>query len=404
MSDLLAVEAADVYKKDRLSGRLVRRADVVEFAYLDDYAAAGLPPVARTLSLGGGPVRAAGGAVPPFFAGLLPEGARLTALTRRLKTSADDMLGLLLAVGADTVGDVRVVAAGSPPEEPPPLAAAERWEEADFAVLFARSVGLDPAASDRVALPGVQVKVSAEVVSFPVARGGSRWILKLEPDGYPRLVENEAFFLSMAGEAGLRVPEFALVHDRRGRSGLLVRRFDRVERGGGVLRLAQEDACQLLGRYPADKYRLSYQEVARAVVEESTVPIVDALELVVLIAFSYLIGNGDLHAKNVSVGETPAGDRRLTPAYDLLSTLAYVGDDPMALRLDGRDRSLTRRHFLEFGSRLGVRERALAHRIDRLRDVAAARVPRLPEIGLDGRVTGRLQRELAARRDALGAD
>lgn len=403
MSDPRAIDTADVYKKDQLAARLARSESAVEFTYLEDYLAGGHPAVARTLPLRSRGVRTEGGAVAPFFAGLLPEGARLTALTRRLKTSADDMLSLLLAVGADTVGDVRVVPAGRPPEEPAPLAASDRWEDADFAELFARSVGLDPDESDRVALPGAQVKVSAEVVSFPITRGGGGWILKLSPEGYPRLVENEAFFLTMAGACGLRVPDLAVIHDLHGSSGLLVRRFDRLADGDRLGRLAQEDSCQLLGRYPADKYRLSYREVAQAVLEVSTVPVVDALELVVHVAFSYLIGNGDLHAKNVSVGETPAGDRRLTPAYDLLSTLAYVGDDPMALRLDGRDRNLRRGHLSDFGARLGVRERALSRAIDRLCDVASVWIPRIPEIGLDERITQRLQRELARRRADLGA-
>jgi hypothetical protein len=48
---------------------------------------------------------------------------------------------------------------------------------------------------------------------------------------------------------GLATAETRLVFDRDGRSGLLVTRFDR--RAGR--RLHQEDACQLLDRYPADK-------------------------------------------------------------------------------------------------------------------------------------------------------
>jgi HipA N-terminal domain len=49
-----------------------------------------------------------GGAVPAFFVGLLPEGVRLGVVTTSTKTSADDHFTLLLAIGADTIGDVRV--------------------------------------------------------------------------------------------------------------------------------------------------------------------------------------------------------------------------------------------------------------------------------------------------------
>ena len=44
---------------------------------------------------------------------LLPEGRRLGALRRAVKTSADDELSLLLAVGADAIGDVQVVPSGT---------------------------------------------------------------------------------------------------------------------------------------------------------------------------------------------------------------------------------------------------------------------------------------------------
>jgi serine/threonine protein kinase HipA of HipAB toxin-antitoxin module len=53
------------------------------------------------------------GAVPPFFAGLLPEGRRLSALRAAVKSSGDDELSLLLAVGGDTVGDIEILPEGA---------------------------------------------------------------------------------------------------------------------------------------------------------------------------------------------------------------------------------------------------------------------------------------------------
>lgn len=41
------------------------------------------------------------------FAGLLPEGVQLGVVTTLTKTSADDHLTLLLAIGADTIGNSR---------------------------------------------------------------------------------------------------------------------------------------------------------------------------------------------------------------------------------------------------------------------------------------------------------
>jgi serine/threonine-protein kinase HipA len=52
--------------------------------------------------------------------------------------------------------------------------------------------------------------------------------------------------------------------------------------------------------------------------------------------------------------------------------------------------------------RIGVRERAVARALDRLCGAAPAWIERLPEIGFGDRVTRRLEREITARREALG--
>lgn len=99
--------AADVYVGSELVGHFSKRGDgVVEFEYVESAGS----PVATTLPLAGGPYAAAGGALPPFFTNLLPEGRRLSTLKRTVKASLDDELALLLAVGSDTIGNVSVVA------------------------------------------------------------------------------------------------------------------------------------------------------------------------------------------------------------------------------------------------------------------------------------------------------
>src|SRR4029077_10576223 len=121
----------------------------IEFAYQDDYLRSGRPPVATTLPLTDQPVVTSSGAVPPYFAGLLPEGRRLGALRRAVKTSADDELSLLLAVGADAIGDVQVVAAGVTPAEMPRTSSARRagWSSVSVGPVaggrsrFSRSLG-----------------------------------------------------------------------------------------------------------------------------------------------------------------------------------------------------------------------------------------------------------------------
>lgn len=400
---LRTVDVADVYKAGTLAGRLRRDGDDVVFRYDDEYAHdADAVPVAITLPLGAS-ARAGAGAVPPFFAGLLPEGIRLQAVTTAARTSIDDHLTLLLVVGADTIGDVQVVPAGTPPAEVHALLDVAGAEVQDFGEAFARATSLEESELDLVGLPGVQVKVSAAMMSTPVGTTAGPSILKLAPDGWPALVANEHFFLSMAAACGLPVPVHHLLHDRTGRAGLLVERFDRTTaRGGALVRLAQEDACQVLGRYPSAKYRLTFQEaamaLARAVDEAGGSRPLALRRILEIAAFSYLIGNGDLHGKNLSIRQSSRGVCEVAPAYDLLCTQPYLRwSDPMSLPMYGRANKLGRRWWLEAAGRLGLPEKAVSRFLDRMTSAAGPWVQRVGEIGFDDVTTARLQ-ELLARR------
>ena len=96
LEQLRGVEHADVYKNGLRAATLSRTASGVEFQYVAEWIDGGLPPVATTLPVRSEPVLRPAGALPSYFAGLLPEGRRLGALRRAVKTSADDELSLLL--------------------------------------------------------------------------------------------------------------------------------------------------------------------------------------------------------------------------------------------------------------------------------------------------------------------
>lgn len=410
LDELRRIEAADVYKGDRLAARLIRDGDATVFSYRSDYLTdPDAPAIAWTLPRGSEPVRTPAGAVPPFFAGLLPEGIRLRAVVSGTRTSEDDHLTLLIAVGGDTIGDVRVVPADAAPVDPPVTLTEEEISTADLPAVFARAVSPNPADLERVALPGVQEKVSAAMMSASLVTPTGPAILKLEPArGFPRLVDNEHFFLSMAADCGLSVPDHRLVVDRGGHRGLLVRRFDRVVGPGSVRRLAQEDGCQLLGSYPAAKYRVKTEQIARAIVMAAesgngSGPL--ALRRIFqLVVFSYVIGNGDLHAKNFSARQSPSGVWETSPAYDLVSTQPYLGwRDPMALDFFGRANRLDRRHLVESGGRLGLPARAVNGIIDQLIGRATPWLERLDRIGLPERHTELLREFLRRRITEVGA-
>jgi serine/threonine-protein kinase HipA len=399
-TDAKAVDIADVYKGDQLAGYLTRISEGVSFRYTHDYISGANDAVASTLPVREAPYVTGAGAVPAFFAGLLPEGARLHAVVAAVKTSPDDELSLLLAVGEDTVGDIRVVPHGAKPTAGSRTLPAKP-AETSFADLFAQSIDPLTTELDR-ALPGVQDKLSDAMVSFPLRGAQGPAILKLNPPAFPRIVENEAFCLGLARRAGLTVPKFKVIEDRDGVSGLLVERFDRKVVNGTVKRIAQEDACQLLNRWPADKYRVSFNDVANRLLEVVSSREASIMDLVEQIAFSWIIGNGDMHAKNYSVQWLK--EERLvvpTPVYDLVSTIPYPLDQHMALKLDGRDANLRGRFLLGFASRFGVPESMVRRKLGELADRVAPHIGGASCIGYGGRVTEQLLNEMNRRLKTL---
>lgn len=403
--DFRAIDVADVYKGERMAGRLIREGTDVVYRYDAAYLADPMTsPLAWTLPKERGETRVTGESVPPFFAGLLPEGMRLRAVVLGARTSEDDHFTLLLAVGQDAIGDVRVVPSGDTLAEPAPALDVNDYVDVDLAAVFDRIVGPDSLSFDAIAIPGVQPKVSAAMMSSPVHTAQGPAILKLNPNrDYPLLVENEYFFLRMARGCGLRVPDHRLIHDRHGRSGLLVSRFDRTtDVSDRPIRLAQEDSCQVLGVYPARKYRLKTEEVistlAACCQRGGGSRHVATLHLLQLVAFSYLIGNGDLHGKNFSIREAPDTGWEVTPAYDLVCTQPYLGwRDPMALDLYGRANKIGHAHIVTAAERLGIPARAATRMLHHLCAKGRTWVERLDEIGFDEPTTTRMS-ELVTRR------
>lgn len=396
LAHLTGVREAQVYKAGEFAAT-IRRVDAeIEFAYIPTYLAAAGPPVATTLPLSDVAVRTHGGAVAPFFAGLLPEGRRLSGLRRAVKTSADDELSLLLAVGSDVIGDVQIVVAGlEPARAAPVLQVTDAWSEVRFADVMADSGVVDP-----VGLPGVQDKVSARMISVPIDRAGERFLLKVDPPEFPHVVANERYFLGLARASQIPAADATVVHDADGRPGLLVRRFDRVAQpGGDTMALACEDGCQVLGRWPADKYNLTSEEVVAALSERCAARPVALRSLYQQLCYGWLTGNGDIHAKNLSILATVDGEWRVAPAYDLPSTVPY-GDTSLALSMGDRTRGLGRRHLLDFARSVGLPDRAAERVLDGLlqrlvsldEQIAAGALP------FGERVTRALRKELGYRR------
>ncbi len=370
-----------------------RLPDRTEFGYLSAYLDAGGAPVAWSLPAREEAFTAPAAAVPAFFAGLLPEGRRLTALRRTVGTSADDEFSMLLAVGGDTIGDVQVVPAGDTPADTKQVVVGD-FSEVVFADLFAQAIGQQP---DRTALPGVQDKISGQMLNMPVQGRSRGYILKLNPPEFPHLVENEHFFFRAAARTRLRLADVELVHDRVGAPGLLVRSFDRIQEGDQVRPLAVEDACQVLGRWPGDKYVISTEDVITGLARRCRAPGVAALELYRLLVFAYLSGNGDLHAKNLAIVKDHGGEWRVTPAYDLPSSAIY-GDRTMALPIGGRIRQKLSWPILRsLGETIGIPSRLAAQVVREQIAAAGSWIEELGELPFASNRIRSLRRLVSAR-------
>lgn len=399
LTRLRTVRVADVYKAARLAATLTRTPEGVEFRYRPEWLDAAGPTLASTLPLRADPVLRAGGALPAYFTGLLPEGRRLGALRRAVKTSADDELSLLLAVGQDTVGDVQVVPAGTPVGQVPAEVIVDHLERTRFAEVLA-GLGI---VAQRVGLPGVQDKTSAAMINLPVARAGERYVLKLDPVEFPHLVANEAFFLDAARSCGLTVSPSEVVHNAEGVPGLLIRRFDRVTVDGRVVSLGVEDGMQVCNRPPADKYLLDVAEVFAALAAVCDARVLAVRELLRQLAFAYLIGNGDAHAKNFAVRREPDGEWRVSPVFDVPSSYPY-GDTTMALPILGKSGpDFGAADFVALGAHLGVPERAVRRSLAALVEKSDQWLPRLGDLPFDRATITKLRRVIVRRGQRMTA-
>ena len=393
LQELKFISSADVYCNEQLAGQLVRQPDgSVVFTYDRQYVVEGGAAIATSLPCSLEPHAGPGGAVPSFFSGLLPEGHRLSLLKEATKTSFSDELTLLMAVGSDTPGNVCIVPAGKRLEPAPVAAEISAPEELNFMAL-AKTL-------DRHSIPGVQDKISATMLTTPLEFKNHAYLLKLDPRDHPHLVANEALHLKAARRLKLPVAKNRVVVDSNNRQGLLVERFDRqsAQAASGMLRLAMEDAMQVLNLPPASKYAVSTEQVIDALAHQCQAPVLAKRNLYIQFLFAWLTGNGDLHGKNASIVADRHGRFAIAPIYDIPCTLIY-GDDTMALSVAGKTKNLKKRHWDALASELGLAQRAVQS-ANQLALKAALAVD-LEQLPFDGSPLRGTQRELRFRRMEL---
>jgi len=106
--------------------------------------------------------------------------------------------------------------------------------------------------------------------------------------------------------------------------------------------------------------------VLRGIAQYTTAPKIEILKAIQLYADSYLIGNGDLHAKNVSIITMEPHERIvLSPCYDLITTYIYK-DYKMALKVNGRDDNIQRKDLISLGTSFSLLAKSISSMLDKL--------------------------------------
>lgn len=269
--------------------------------------------------------------LPSFFQNLLPEGVFRDHVAALRKCDPKDHFEMLAACGLDLPGNVFAL----PLELTRDELAHYVTQDADSLEM---SVTADPMA-EGVSLSGVQPKVGV------IYEGGhyvgrtkmqdTHIIAKLPVVDQPRLPEVEELSLRLAAAAGATVTEarleplekLAVEHgydlgdaDRK-TNFLAVIRYDRAP---GQKRVHTEDFAQVLGAAPEQKYTGgTYLDVASVMMGFASLGEPAVHELLRRLVINEMLGNPDMHLKNIGLwypdGETP----ELPPAYDIVAYSAY---------------------------------------------------------------------------------
>lgn len=345
----MSIKALSVYLHDQLVGSLLqqhatggdtvnrfvaseayatdREASVLSLSYLAADAAqqAAFWHATGARALNGSFSRNAkrGWLLPAFFQNLLPEGALRSHIAELRGCAPEDHFELLAAAGADLPGAVQVR-----PMECPDL---------DGLALTELAKPL-PNVS---ALAGVQAKVPAQkaseqfwsMVQAPSLNRPHHVIAKLPVALQPHLPEVEHLSLNLARAAGVDVvgAELAPLSALQATHGfdlhgtgpdtkfLAVSRYDRGPAG----RVHCEDFAQILGVQPEDKYTCDYLTVAAVMVAVPSLGEPAVHELLRRILVNDLMGNPDMHLKNIGLWYPDGRTPELPPAYDLVAYGAY---------------------------------------------------------------------------------
>jgi serine/threonine-protein kinase HipA len=355
-----------------------------------------------------------------FIWGLLPDNELVLAKWgRQFHVSARSPFSLIANVGEDCAGAVQFVRWGRLDDPTFDAPRAEWLTEHDVAERL-RALRRDetamrlPRDTGQFSLAGAQAKTALLLHErrwgVPSGRLPTTHILKPPSDEFDGHAENEHFCLVLARALNLPAAQ-SEVRRFDGEVAIVVERYDRTSTSRGVVRVHQEDMCQALGVMPTSKYQNEGGPTPADIVgllrRHSSNSQADVDTFVQALAFNWLIGGTDAHAKNYSLLHAPGGRVRLAPLYDIASALPYDHLDERRLKLAmkiGREYFLARigpRQWMRAEQELSLPEGSLLRGVRRLGHDMLTAIPdiarRLRNDGLRHPIVGRLETALMRR-------
>ncbi len=239
---------------------------------------------------------------------------------------------------------------------------------------------------EHISLSGVQSKFSLlvkdNILVLTEANEQGTYLLKpklsnfLHKDYSP---SNENLTMQLAEQVfNIETAANGLCFFKNGEMAYITKRFDVANDG---TKFRKEDFASLANLSSDNagkefKYTvMSYEDLANIIKKYASAWRVELLKFFDLLIFNFLFSNGDAHIKNFSLLETPDGDFKLSPAYDLINTSIHLpGDSIFALRKglfkegDNIACSMgiyTGNTFYDFGKRLGLPDKTIKREIDR---------------------------------------
>ena len=342
--------------------------------------------LARPLSLslplpltGSAPLR--GEVVENYFENLLPENQAIRRrLAQRYAAGPQDTFALLAAIGRDCVGAIQLLPADETPDGFDRIDGTVLSEDEVAHLLRATVAPPVPGQNEldvafRISIAGAQEKTAllrhdgkwmrphgatptTHIVKMPLGLVGN-----MQAD-MRTSVQNEWLCLKLLEGFGLPVARAEITTFADHPAVLVVERFDRRlhESRHWILRLPQEDFCQVIGINPLRKYEADGGpgvEKLAAILHSSGKARADLKTLLQAQVLFWLMAATDGHAKNFSIRLLAGGAFELAPLYDVLSAWPIIGTGKnklsphrakLAMAVSRRNRhyelaTIMRRHF-----------------------------------------------------------